>query len=123
MQKQKESWKALIAETLNGLAEGIKLEGKDIAAGSPPSPEMGDLGFPMFAYAKALRKSPKEVADLVAEALSGKDTAALGGFRAEGPYLNVTLNRPEVAGDLLSAIFDGGDGGFPFARPGTMAGK
>jgi arginyl-tRNA synthetase len=87
----KTTWKERIAETLNDLGAVVKKE--DVGASAPPSPEMGDIGFPMFAFAKTLRKSPAQIAILVAERIGGS---------AEGPYVNVRLNRAEVTADVLS---------------------
>ncbi|MDR0363339.1 MAG: arginine--tRNA ligase [Planctomycetota bacterium] len=58
----------------------------------PPSPDMGDVGFPCFTLAQKLRRAPPKIA---AE-LAGKITFAEGGVfecaKAVGPYLNFTLS-------------------------------
>jgi len=134
MQDSKEIWKALIAEALNALAKDAAIEASispaQIAAENPPSPEMGDIGFPMFAHAKLLRKGPPAIAQMLCEKLSAKGGAEEhGSFEAQGPYLNVRLKRAAVAQSVLAQILgDGGSaaesgGDFRFGRPGTMAGK
>ena len=131
MQDHKEAWKAWVAEALNELAKDAGIE-TDIAPGQlaaeiPPSPEMGDLGFPMFAFAKTLRKGPPVIAQMVGEklaALSAKEgLKKSGSFEAQGPYLNVRLNRAAVAEGVLARILEGDGGDFRFGRPGSMAGK
>ena len=128
MQDYKESWKTWITEALNALAKEASLEAEispaQLAAEIPPSPEMGDLGFPMFAFAKTLRKGPPVIAQMVGEKLAAKEgLEKSGSFEAQGPYLNVRLNRAVVAKGVLAQILEDKGGGFPFGRPGTMAGK
>ncbi|MDR2494136.1 MAG: arginine--tRNA ligase [Spirochaetaceae bacterium] len=83
----------------------------------PPDPAFGDLGFPMFAFAKTLKKAPARIAGEVAAAICG---TAHGDARAEGPYVNVHLDRAAFAADILAAIFDTTR---PFGRPETLRGS
>ena len=64
-----------------------------LVAEIPPSPEMGDLGFPMFAFSKLLRKAPQQIAQMVAGELPGAFAA--------GPYVNVRIDRGEAARGIL----------------------
>jgi len=127
MQDHKEYWKTRIAEALNAAAEetGVEADVKpaQIAAEIPPSPEMGDLGFPMFAFAKTFRKGPPAIAQMVREKLASDAGEEKGTFEAQGPYLNVRLNRALAAKDVLAQILENGGGDFRFGRPGTMTGK
>ncbi|MDR2631168.1 MAG: arginine--tRNA ligase [Spirochaetaceae bacterium] len=114
----KEAWKNRIAGTLNALLREAGLEGNvepsAVIAEIPPKPEQGDLGFPMFAFAKLLRKAPPQIAQAVADNLE----PGSGTFAAEGPYVNVRLDRAEAAGSILEQL------GTPsFGRPGTLAGS
>jgi arginyl-tRNA synthetase len=110
-------WKSRIAEVLNGLLSenggAGTIAAEDIIAEMPPKPEMGDIGFPLFNFAKRLRKSPLQIAALVA----GKLPKHGGTAAAEGPYLNVRLDRAETAANLLAAVDSPSAG-----RPGTLAG-
>jgi len=66
MYDYKESYRKKIATILTcllnetpvskGTALNESILPAQVAAEIPPSPEMGDLGFPMFGYAKLLRK-------------------------------------------------------------------
>lgn len=117
----KETWKQRISGELNALlaesGSAEKLEFSDIIAEFPPNPEMGDLGFPMFAYAKMLRKGPPQIAQLVA--------AKLPGANAIGPYVNVRVDRAEAAKSILAHdILTQAEGSeVSLGRPGTLQGS
>ncbi|MDR0590041.1 MAG: arginine--tRNA ligase, partial [Spirochaetaceae bacterium] len=115
----KEGWKHRIAGVLNKLLWEAGLEGNispsAVIAEIPPKPELGDLGFPMFGFAKLLRKAPAQIARLVADKLGEPES---GTFAAEGPYVNIRLNRGEAAASILEQISDPS-----FGRPKTLAGS
>ncbi|MDR1059325.1 MAG: arginine--tRNA ligase [Treponema sp.] len=98
-----EKWKARIAGALGDIMEtpGEGVEAAGIIAEIPPRPELGDLGFPMFTYAKPLRKAPPLIARMVAERIAG---GLLPGeeVRAEGPYVNIRLDRGKTAAAILA---------------------
>jgi arginyl-tRNA synthetase len=125
MYDYREPWKQRIAAAIDALireAGGAdSISPAQVIAETPPDPEMGDIGFPMFAYAKILRKGPPQIAQMVCARL-GTDGAG-GVFEAVGPYVNVRLERAVVARAVLAEVLDGGEGQFPFARVGTFAGK
>ncbi|MDR2159310.1 MAG: arginine--tRNA ligase [Treponema sp.] len=117
MYDYKAPWKRRIADVLTMIFEdagiGERVAPSQVIAEDPPGPEMGDIGFPMFGYAKMLRKGPPQIAQMVCARLSeagssgavsaGDGTAAAGTFAAEGPYLNVRLDRPSAAAAILGA--------------------
>ena len=82
----------------------------------PPKPEMGDLGCPMFPFAKAFRMAPpaiaQEIAAFINDAVSssrllgGIKADALGTFAHVGPYVNIKLNKASAAREILKAIID-----------------
>ncbi len=104
----------IVAEALNIF---IKNKGLEATAGvveaaqltleTPPNPEMGDVGIPLFIFAKTLRMGPpviaKEVAQIITEQLSDK-AAAVGSFAAVGPYVNAKLNKGVAASATLKKI-------------------
>ncbi|MDR0389212.1 MAG: arginine--tRNA ligase [Spirochaetaceae bacterium] len=123
----KEIWKHRIAGALNALlAEADSTERIDTASVSaeyPPRPEQGDLGFPMFAFAKKLKKSPQLIAaGIAARFAAASDATGQGGEEvfALGPYVNVRLNRGESAAALLSELLDRSK---PAGRPETLVGS
>ena len=123
-----EAWKCRVAAALNALFEETgsaeRVTGESLIAELPPRPEMGDLGFPMFGYAKPLRKGPPHIAQVLAEKLArdgdaDDDGGVYGTAAAEGPYVNIRYDRPHAARAILEAVLAGKDLG----RPGTMNGS
>jgi len=75
MNDYKEPWKKIIANALNTLmqkagAGSNPVTPDQVIAEIPPNPEMGDIGFPMFGFAKTLRKGPPQIAVMVCECLA-----------------------------------------------------
>ncbi|MDR2784274.1 MAG: arginine--tRNA ligase, partial [Treponema sp.] len=118
----KEIWKQKIADAINallvenGLPETVAASG--IVAEIPPQSDMGDLGFPMFAYAKLLRKAPPQIAQALLEKLASN--AGSGVAKAMGPYVNVFLDRAETVRELLKKAAWGEKEGF--GKPNTLKG-
>ncbi len=126
----KEQWRELIAAVLSdlagvagasaGAADGARkgeaaqksshqadefLSG--LVAETPPSRELGDIGFPMFSYGKSLRRSPALIAQSVAAALSQNPRAEeLGSATAQGPYVNIFLSKRAVSDAVLAVAND-----------------
>ncbi|MDR2784318.1 MAG: arginine--tRNA ligase [Treponema sp.] len=114
----KEAWKKRVASAINdllkesGSSESVIPDG--VTAELPPKPDMGDLGFPMFGYAKLLRRGPAQIAAAVAEKLAGPAVTA------EGPYVNIRYDRGEAAVRVLGRILDETR---PVGRPETLKGS
>ncbi len=122
MKNIRDAWKAAVVDAV---AAVLKDKGADaslsssVAAESPPDPRLGDIGFPMFPFSKALRMGPPQIAAAVAERLSIAGPALpAGSARAVGPYLNVSLDRPSIAAEALGAITTGA----AFGRSSSLAG-
>ena len=105
----KEPFKQKIAGILKKLDDSISPD--QVAVEIPPRADMGDLGFPMFGFAKILRKAPAQIAQMVASELP--DSLAVG------PYVNVNLPRGETARGILAEFSEGSSIG----RPGTLGGS
>ncbi|MDR1399103.1 MAG: arginine--tRNA ligase [Treponema sp.] len=115
--------KARVAAALNDLlqdAGAMTIEASAVIAETPPKPEMGDLGFPMFSFAKFLRKGPAQIAQALATKLATQTGQASATFTVDGPYLNARLNRGEVARALLERALNEAA---PFGKPQTLAGS
>ena len=102
-------YKKYIAERLH--AEGVSAEELAALIVCPPDPAMGDYALPCFKLAKTLRKSPAAIAeslcaDFTADEVIGKAEAVNG-------YLNFTVNRAGMVGDILKKVLSEG------ARYGT----
>jgi arginyl-tRNA synthetase len=85
----------------------------------PPKPEMGDIGFPMFSYAKSLKKNPATLAaDIASIVNSGFRQKTDGEARAVGPYLNIFLDRDSITQGVLGRNTEG-----DWSHEKPMAGK
>ena len=107
----KDTCRAIIAAALNEFikekdpaAEAISAD--KIVVQNAPNPEMGDLGAPMFVFAKALRMAPPQIASGVVAKITDK---SLGEFLAVGPYVNVKLDKSGAAAPILKAVKEQGD--------------
>lgn len=97
-------YKKYIAERLH--VEGVSAEELAALIVCPPDPAMGDYALPCFKLAKTLRKSPAAIAeslcaDFTADEVIGKAEAVNG-------YLNFTVNRTGMVGDILKRVLSEG---------------
>jgi len=115
MHDYKELWKLRICDILSSY--NVPFDPTQVIAEIPPKSEMGDLGFPMFGFARQFKKAPAQIAQMVAEKLPGSV--------ADGPYVNIRLDRSEIARDILSELLGSANdkGGSPVGRPPTLSGK
>jgi arginyl-tRNA synthetase len=126
MQDIKDAWRERIAAAVAAVAaeslpQAAAPTVDQVVAETPPKPELGDFGFPMFAFAKTLRKGPPQIAQAVAAKLAADPEAAkLGTAAAEGPYVNVRVAKASVAAQTLALALDPASS---FGKPGTLAGK
>jgi arginyl-tRNA synthetase len=112
MIETKSAWRRIVARALaeqareKGIAPAMpaaRMPGPDeVVLERPPKPELGDFGFPMFPYAKLLRAAPAQLAQAAAATIARDPEAkALGTATAEGPYLNIRLDRASIAASVL----------------------
>ncbi|MFC2822101.1 MAG: arginine--tRNA ligase [Sphaerochaeta sp.] len=118
----KTEWKNLVQARLQRLYELSGHEGtlQDVVLQVPPKPELGDLAFPLFAFAGVFSKAPNILAqELSADinALSGKPD---GEAFAAGPYMNVRLNMDSMVSELYRQIVREGDS---FGETGLLKGR
>ncbi len=79
----------------------------DITIEIPPNPEMGDVGIPMFSFAKAFRMGPPQIANDIANMIENDcEAAEMGTFVAVGPYVNIKLNKSLVSKIVLKKILE-----------------
>ena len=68
----------------------------------PPTPELGDYSFPCFALSKKLKQNPNQIAEQLSKKIqTGK---FLEKVESKGPYINLFLNKTELAKQVLSSI-------------------
>ncbi len=121
MKYVREVWKTAITATV---ADFLREKGADpaladsLAAENPPDSSLGDIGFPMFPFAKVLRMGPPQIAAAIAERLSS-GSMPRGSVKAVGPYVNVLLDRTSMALSALSARSSGSS----FGRSASLSGK
>ncbi len=77
----------------------------DAALAAPPRVEMGDLAFPCFALAKALRKAPPAIAADLAAAI--RPAGTLARVEAAGPFVNFHADAGAMLDDLCRCLADG----------------
>jgi arginyl-tRNA synthetase len=96
----RETWKSLIEEMLALYAKeviGMDVQLPPLAVQTPPKPELGDLAFPLFAYAKMLRTAPPMLASSLKTRLEKVEDRPLGDLLVAGPYLNVRIDTAALA--------------------------
>ncbi len=71
----------------------------------PPDAAMGDLAFPCFRLSKALRRSPVQIAQALAE---GLQDACIEQVAAVNGYLNITLSKAYLASTVVPEILESG---------------
>ncbi len=110
MERYRKICREMVLEALKRAADekGWPSEGLEekLSFSLPPRPEVGDLAFPMFPFAKGFRLAPPVIAQAVVEAFEGK-----GLCRAvpEGPYLNIFLTRPAFVERTCGEVFTEAD--------------
>lgn len=78
---------------------------KTVRVENPPKPEMGDLGVPMFPFAKSFRAAPPAIASEVA-AIINRNKPSLGEVVPVGPYVNIKLNKADASSKILKSIVE-----------------
>ena len=102
----KAQWKSLVQARLQLMYENSGHEGKllDVVLQVPPKPELGDLAFPLFAFAKAFSKAPNILAQDLSADINALTDKPDGEAFAAGPYMNVRLNMDKMVADLYLKI-------------------
>ena len=99
MNQLEDAWQNRVEAVLRTLHPSLSPDQiPTVVAERPPRLDMGDLAFPMFAFAKAFRQAPPVIAKLVAEKLDGP-----GKVVALGPYVNIHYSRPEVIRNVVES--------------------
>lgn len=101
-----QSYKQLVAEKITAAltdlgVEDFSLDKVESMLETPPNPAMGDIAFPCFQLAKALRKAPPMIATDVAGKISGHP---LKEVQVAGPYVNFFLDRHNVSQEVIETV-------------------
>src|SRR6056297_2451185 len=83
MKALKQEWQDRVLNALRALAEEMGIEGSSISAdqliaSTPPNPELGDIAFPLFPFAKVFHKAPADIVQRVINYLVAHDAALEG---------------------------------------------
>ncbi|MDR3325458.1 MAG: arginine--tRNA ligase [Spirochaetaceae bacterium] len=109
---EKSFWKEKIGAALNRALKDLTMDGavhaEDVIVEIPPKPEMGDLGFPMFPFARKFKRSPPQIAALVVEKIKADPVGGAEAFPL-GPYVNVKLDRAQTAARVIDAALNNAD--------------
>ena len=119
MADAKNDCRAVVCAALNEFIKGKDAAAEEVAAEkiqiqTPPDPAMGDVGVPMFAFAKSLHMAPPAIAQEVVKIITSEGTVAaidvssLGEFLAVGPYVNCRLNKTGAGSSILARIAEQG---------------
>ena len=87
---------------------GIEINSEDIACmlEYPPDTTMGDLALPCFKLSKTLRRSPVQIAQIIADGISDP---AIKKAEAVNGYLNISISDTYLANVLCNVILNKGD--------------
>jgi arginyl-tRNA synthetase len=125
----RETWKIKVLSVINAILSDAGINDNitpdQVVAEDPPNPELGDIGFPMFGFSKILRKGPPQIAQIAAEKLTKiiDDEKSAAKVQAQGPYLNVKMDRAITAKTILEQVTKDCKNDFSFGRPGNLTGK
>ncbi len=110
MTRYKRTWKRIIQRALED-ETAVPIDADAVIIENPPRPELGDLAFPMFPFAKIFKRPPDEIAGRVAQRAnaqlaekSGRGAAGAARVEIQGPYLNVHLDRTSVTSEVIADI-------------------
>ena len=107
----RQRWKETVQNTLQDLyaKQGGQDELAPVVVQVPPKPEMGDLAFPLFPYAKAFRKAPNVISEELTQAINAFADKPDGQAFAAGPYMNVRVAMDSLVSDLSKNVLENGD--------------
>src|SRR5574344_590062 len=113
MADQKELCRVVVTAALNQFKtekalEGDEIKADDVRVENPPKPEMGDIGAPMFLFAKSFHMAPPAIAQSVAKIIidAAAQGKALGGVKPQAgrrvmvEYSSPNTNKPLHLGHM-----------------------
>src|SRR5687768_3978976 len=80
-----------------------------IELAEPKANVPADLAFPCFRVAKQAGTPPPQLAQRLAEQLQFPENSLVGSVQAAGPFLNFTLNTPQLVRAVLDEVAQRGD--------------
>lgn len=106
MADTKQEFRKIVTQALNAFIkekfpEQEMIAEDTLAVQNPPNPEMGDLGIPMFVFAKSLHMAPPQISAEVAKRVT---QSSIGEVLAVGPYVNLKMNKSNETFSILEKI-------------------
>ncbi len=92
----------LIKQTLKKKFNIKNSKGLDLSLATPPDFKMGDYSWPCFPLAKIVKKSPREIAEILAEGI--KPTKEIKKAEAVNGYLNFFVNQTLFSENTIKKI-------------------
>ena len=111
LDKIRNEWKLVVQEQINEMAKNVLGESASVAELSiqvPPKPELGDIAFPLFSYAKVLRMAPNKIAETLKNKIDALSDKPEGELILAGPYLNVKIDVLLLATKLYKTVLEDG---------------
>ena len=115
MNHLKDQWNSIVWEKLKELVEELP-DGRDslpsrgdMMVETPPNPDLGDVAFPMFPFARTLKRSPNEIAKAVAQRIAASEASYPGCAKADGAYVNIRYAKEQAFQDAIDAVIAQGD--------------
>jgi arginyl-tRNA synthetase len=118
-------WKSLVERELHSYAQEVGLDlalvdATPVVVQKPPKPELGDLAFPLFAFAKAFRMAPPALVAALKSRCERQADAPSGALLAAGPYLNVRIDTSSLAEKVARCVAEEGS---RYGHGSALAGK
>ena len=108
MNNLKIEWKMKVEDALFSVAKKQGLTASrdqiNLIVEKPPKPEMGDIAFPMFPFAKMFRKSPAVIAEDVKLFFEESDKKSASSIKAAGPYINIKIDLSDLTGKIIEDV-------------------
>ncbi len=124
MKNYRRSWKDAVFSAVESMAAKKGLDtGIDpdlVVMETPPRPDLGDMAVPLFPFAKLFKSPPAKIGEELRAELEPFAARRGGELVPAGPYLNIRLLRPGVAGDILRSAAAQGDS---YGRGDALAGR
>ena len=114
MKHIREQVKEQTADALNRLLQkkapdaGL-ITAEQLVLETPPDPELGDIGIPMFPFARFFKTAPGEISKMLCAELEQSPSAEDYAFEAAGPYVNVRLKHENFSEAIIEKVFSRGD--------------
>ena len=108
MQNFKKLISTKVLDVINSNFQGIEIKPEDIAVmlEYPPDTTMGDLALPCFKLSKTLRRSPVQIAQIIADGISD---ASIKKAEALNGYLNISISDEYLTTLLCNDVLEKGN--------------